>query len=165
MPLIRLIDGISVDEYVEDHSTIGYMEEGECVIEHGSLGTVGLKYDPVTSTFNDIVATPVDLINLLTTDELIELDGIKNTDAVRYKLLNDILSTDHSIDDAYAKFKYVSDAGIMDMSRIVEIIIGTKYQEVIPLLLNEAPTLIEADSIQDPEIPEDLETEPEIAPT
>lgn len=164
MPFIRLIDGISVDEYVLDHTNTGYSAEGECVIEHSSYGTVGLQYDPDTDTFHEQELSPVDLINLLTTEELMALDLTRNTDPVRYKLVNDILANQHTTQDAYEKFKYISDAGIMEMDRIIEIIMDTRYQEVIPMLLNEAPVIADADVV--PEWVEvDTNTEPEVAPT
>lgn len=138
MPYIQLIDGISVDEYIIDPSNTEYVAEGECVIEHANYGTVGLKYDPITDTFDLPELEPADLISFLATEELMALDAIKNTDMVRYKLLNDILTQQHTEDEAFKKFTYVIDAGIMEQGRVIEIIAGTRYDGVVQLLLTAA---------------------------
>lgn len=145
MPYIRLVGGISIDEYVIGPTCLEYNDQ-ECVIEHPHLGTVGRLYDPETKTFVEPEVEDLVLIEHVTLEELMGLDAIRAKDPVVASIISKLISHDDFAEGGVKKFVYLVSIGALTGDRVIEILLGTKYEALLPELMIALEGMPDVDS-------------------
>ena len=120
--LIELEDGISINEHILDTEPTGYMAIGSCIIAHDSYGTVGMIYDNISKTFKEKPIIRYQVIDLLSQDELVSIDALKESDLIRYKLLTSMLDNASDVDAARKGFIYLITKNLMPRDRLNEVV-------------------------------------------
>lgn len=130
MPLIQLRDGVSIDEYVTDPTSIGYLSEGECVINHPEYGTVGKLYDPKTKSFSGIVGELETVVGAMTMKEASTMAELRKRGPLDEKFISSAIDEGDDDEQAILDFKYLVDSEILTYERAQEIMLRSKYSHL-----------------------------------